>query len=233
MLGGKGKGADALTSDYVRLFRGSADFAETKNKFVLYLAEAKATASEDAAPLRATNPKGTDVQKTNKFKIKMRRDTPMTIGASLSRQPSLSVRKKDNTNLSKLSQVRNFHDINEQVQSPVEKLDVMETPTETSQFGVDFAKMCALLSTQTEGPWWHIFCVKPNDVWSPKKFSDERVRQQIRRSDLSLMIAKQVGKVTTQFTWAEFHSRYQQLVAMPDVVKKLKSAGNTDSPNAK
>lgn len=198
-IGGHGKGAQVISEDHLRLIKGTADYPATRNKFLSQMLELKERSMESAIV-------STKKQKTSSLE---RRPTLRNESRRLA-QGNLNVTMDRRAALREQFQKRNAT-VPQEAPPTLEIFETLATPTSVSEFIVDINRMLHILGNEVPVRMWNLYCVKPNDSASSKKFSVERVRSQLRRYDIMLLLAKTVGLYSVSMTFEQFWLRYKRI----------------------
>ena len=75
-----------------------------------------------------------------------------------------------------------------------------------------YGELGALVKTFDSWKKWNVFCFKTCEELITGKFVDDKVREQLKRLDISLLVLLQTGQWSHQITWEDFYRRYGLLL---------------------
>ncbi len=227
--GGAGSGSRAFSADYVRLVKGTADFPASRNRFLLSLFERQLKISthptekktilaavknrEKAQDTIARRPDDTRLISVLNEAKDAQTAVPSPVGQQFYQR---TMKLKDNPSDSPASPAPGSKDAPTIADLEPRMSNHGATPTTSSEFYTKINNILSSVSQTGDTRLWNVFCIKPNDDGAPKKFNDERVREQVKRLELGLLVSKDVGLFTVAMPYKDFYSRYGALEKRED-----------------
>ncbi|KAI8137361.1 chitin synthase-domain-containing protein [Fennellomyces sp. T-0311] len=170
---------DALSADFVALFRGSEDAPESYNSFIVGL-------FADSSIQTESHPKQADA----------------ILSAQQSNKPSRnpSMRRSKSTRRNKNATEEPVEEEKQALKQGDNKVTMVLSQLRTS--------FDDLLTTLDETTPWFIFCIRPSDAGAPNMFDPQRVRAQVRALGLAQVAERMHTSYTMSYFHDEFCDRY-------------------------